>query len=108
MHLAADGALGAEEEVLRHLLGEGRAALHHVIGPRVLHDGAERADDIDAEVFEEAGILGGEHRLDHVRRNVRQRNGVVLADAAPPDDLAIGIREGHGKFAAPVPDVAGA
>ena len=108
MHLAADGALGREEQVLGHLLGERRTALHHIIGPGVLHDGAERADDIDAEMLEEARILGGQHRLDHGGRNFLKRNGVVLADAAAADDLAIGIGEGHGIFAAAVPHIAGA
>ena len=107
VHLAADGALGAEEQVLRHLLGERGAALHHVIGARVLDDGAEGADHVDAEMVEEARILGGQHRLDHVRWNVGQGNGVVLADAAAADDFAIGRGEGHGIFAAAVPHVAG-
>ena len=106
MHLAPDGALGREEQVLGHLLGERGAALHHVIGAGILHDGAERADHVHAEMIEEACILGCQHRLDHGGGNVRERNGVILADAATADDLTIGIGEGHGIVAAAVPDVA--
>ena len=58
-------------------------------------------------MLEEARILGGECRLDEIGRNLAQRNGVVLADAAAADDLAIGIGEGHRIFAAAVPHVAG-
>ena len=108
MHLAADGALRRQEQVLGHLLGEGRAALHHVVRTRILDDGAQRADHVDAEMVEEARILGGQHRLDHLRRNVGKRDRIVLADAAPADDLAIRRGEGDGIFAAAVPHVAGA
>jgi hypothetical protein len=41
-------------------------------------------------------------------RDFLERNGVVLADAAPADDLAVGVGEGDGVLAAAVPDVAGA
>ena len=56
-------------------------------------------------MFEEARVFRGEHGLDQVRRNLFKRNGVVLADAALADHLAIGVREGDGIFAAPVPHV---
>ena len=71
MHLAADGALRRQEEVLRHLLGNRRTALHHVIGPGILDDGAQRADDVDAEMLEEARIFGGERRLDQIAAESR-------------------------------------
>ena len=106
MHLAPDGAFGRQEEVFRHLLGERRTTLHHIIGAGVLHDGTQSADDIDTEMLEETRILGGQHGLDHGRRNFFKRDGIVLADAASADDLAIGIGEGHGIFAATVPDIA--
>ena len=88
MDLALDGALGRQEQVLRHLLGDRRAALHHVIGARVLDDGAQGAHDVDAEMLVEARILGGERGVDDIRRDFLERDGVVLPDAAPADDLA--------------------
>jgi hypothetical protein len=56
----------------------------------------------------EAGILGGQHRAADMRRDFLERNGVVLADPAPADDLAVAVGEGDRMLAAAVPDVAGA
>ena len=108
MHLAADGALRRKKQVLRHLLGDRRTALYHAVGAGVLHDGTQRAEHVNTEVIEEAGIFGCQHGLDQLRRNLVQWNGVVLADAALADDFAIHVGEGDGIFAAAVPPVAGA
>ena len=75
LDLALDGALVGQEQVLGELLGDGGAALHHRIGAHVLLHGAEQAEEIDAEMVEEAAVLGGEHRLDDMVGH--------LVDAAP-------------------------
>ncbi len=108
MHFPANGAFGAEEKILGNLLGQRRAALHYGVGPRILHDRPHRSDDVHPEMFEEAGVFRGKHRLDQGWRNFFKRNGVVLLDAALADDFAIGIGECDRKFAALVPDIAGA
>ena len=77
-------------------------------GLRVVQNCAHGADDINPEMIEETGILGGQDRLDHLGRNFIKGNGVILPDAALADDLAIGIGEGDGKFPALVPHIAGA
>ena len=78
---------GREEEVLGQLLGDRRAALPHVVGAGIFDQGAERTHDVDTEMLIEAGIFGGENGVDHVRRDLLQRYGVVLAYAAPADDF---------------------
>ena len=66
LDLALDRALGRQEQVLGELLGQRRAALHHLVGLGVGDQGAGRAEEVDAEVLEEAPVLGGQRRLDQV------------------------------------------
>jgi hypothetical protein len=49
-------------------------------------------------VIEEAAVLGGERRLDHVIGNFFQRNGVIAQQAALADLVAIAIQEGDAEF----------
>ena len=79
---APERLLGCEEEVLDQLLRD-RAAAHQV-GPIAAHvgdDGADRADDVDARMVVEAAVLDGQDRLDHPRRNHRQRDTPALLAA---------------------------
>ena len=57
--------------------------------------GARRAEDVDAEVLEEAAVLGGERGLDHVIGDVLERDGIVVQDAALADLAAGLVEEGH-------------
>ena len=66
LDLALQRALVGEEQVLGELLGDRGAALHDAAGARILAERAERAEDVDAEMLEEAAVLGGEHRLDQM------------------------------------------
>ena len=50
LHLALGGAGGGEEQVFRHLLGDGGAALHQPAGEEVDPGGAGDADQVDAEM----------------------------------------------------------
>ena len=70
-----------------------RAALHHLVGARVLEQGARGADDVDAEVLEEAAVLGGERGLDQVVGDLLERHGVVVQDAALADLGAVAVEE---------------
>ncbi len=93
LHLALERALVVEEEVLRELLGDRRAALHHAAGARVGAERAEGAGEVDAEMLVEAAILGGEHRLDQMIGKFLQRHRVVDAQAAIADAGAVAIEE---------------
>ena len=94
LHLALDGALIGEEQVLGELLRDRGAALHHAAGARIGEHRAEGARDVDAEMLEEAPVFGGEHRLDQVIGEFVERDRVVVADAARADFVAVAIEEG--------------
>ena len=94
LDLAGEGALRREKHVLGELLGERATALHHGVGAGVLGERADRAHDVDAEMFVEAAILGGERRLDHHVRDFFERHRVVAKQAALADLIAEPIEEG--------------
>ena len=98
LDLALQGALGGQEQVLGHLLGYRRAALHHLVCLQIGGERAERAVDVDAPVLEEAPVLGGERRLDHRIGDVVERHGVVVQDAALADLVAVLIEEFDGEL----------
>jgi len=96
-HLTVDGAFIAEEQVLGELLGDGGAALHHAGGARVHRQRARRADGIDAPVFIEAAVFGGENGLHNEIGKLAERNGIVVLDAAMARELAVAIEKGDGE-----------
>ena len=53
----------------------------------------ERAEEVDAEVLEEAAVLGGERRLDDGVGDLLERHGVVVQDAALADLVARRVEE---------------
>ena len=95
LELAVERALEGEKEVLGELLGERRAALHGLARPDVLHEGARGAEEVDAEVLEEAPVFGGEGRLDHVVGDFLERHGVIVQDAALADLAPLAVEELH-------------
>ncbi len=107
LHLALDGPLVAEKQVLGELLGDRGAALDHAAGPRIGGDGAQRAGDVDAEMLVEAPVLGGERRLDQVVGEFLERDGIVVADAARADLVAVAVEEGDGELGLLQPVVVG-
>ena len=54
---------------------------------------AGRADEVDAEMLEEAPVLGGERGLDQIVGNLLERHGVVVQDAALADLVAVAVEE---------------
>ena len=66
-----------------------------------------RARDVDAEVVEEAPVLGRQHRLDQIVRHLLQRHRVALVDAALADLVAVAVEEGDGEIALGPPVAAG-
>ena len=93
LHLALDGALVVEEQVLGELLRDRRTALAHAAGLRVGQKRARGAGDVDAEMVVEAAVFGGERRLDQHVRKIFQRDRVVVLDAAVADRIAVSVEE---------------
>ena len=98
LDLALEGTLGAQEQVLGQLLGDRGTALGRVFALRVGHQRPERTDRVDAPVIVKAPILGGESRLDEIVRQFVERVGIVGADAAAADLVAVAIKEGDGEI----------
>ena len=96
--LALDGALIRQKQVLGELLGDGGSALHHAAGPRVGHQRAKRAVEVDAVVLVKAAILGGQHGLDQMVRHLLERYRIVVLDAAIADLVAVAVEESHGEL----------
>ncbi len=103
LDLALDRALVRQEQVLGELLRERRAALHDGVGAEVLDKRADGAEHVDAEMLEEATVLGGEHRLDQMVGHLLERHGVALLDAALADLVAVAVEEGDGEVALRAP-----
>ena len=100
LDLARDRTLVGQEQIFRQLLRDRRAALHDAAGMGVDGERAQRADDVDAEMLEEAPVLGRQHRLDEMVGQFVERDRVVVLDAAPADFDAIAVEEGHGDVLA--------
>lgn len=93
LDLSGHRAFGRQEEVLCELLGQGRAALYDFVGAQVFHERAQRAENVDAEVFEKAAVLGGKSRLDDIVGDLFQRDGIVVEDAALAYLVVIAVEE---------------
>src|SRR5271155_4327936 len=91
--LALDGALVRQEQVLGELLGDSGSALHDTASPRVGHQRAERAVEVDAVVLVETAILGGEHGLDQMVRHLLERYRIVVLDTAGAELVAVAVEE---------------
>ena len=87
------------------MLGDRRSALDDAGRLGVDGERADRADDVDAEVAEEATVLRRQHRLDEIVRQLLERDRVVVFDAALADLDAVAILKGHGEVAALQPVV---
>ena len=107
LDLALDRPFIGEEQVLRQLLGDRRTALDDAGGLCVDGQRADGADHVDAEVTEEAPVLGRQHRLDEIVRQLVERHGVVVLDAALADLDAVAVLKGHREVAALQPIVVG-
>src|SRR5687768_6663639 len=89
VELACKRLLRRQEEVARHLHGDGARALsppaRYEIGPSRAH----HADIIDAGVLVEALVLGGDHRVLELLRSVGDRDygPALLAELADQDAL---------------------
>ena len=96
--LAADGAaarLLLQVEVLRQLLGDGRAALPDAAGVQVVERRARDAAPIERAVLPVALVLDGDGRAAHRRRDVlpAHADAVLLPRDHPEGDILAGLAE---------------
>jgi len=99
LDLALDRPLIGEEQVLGQLLGQRRSALDHRAGLGILAHGARQSEEVDAEMLEEAPVLGRQHRLDQVVGQFVDRHGILVDDAAMADQVAVAVEKGDGEVA---------
>ncbi len=95
VHLALDGALIAQKQVLGQLLGDRGTALAHAAGLGIGQQRTHRAGDVDAEMVVEPAILGRQRRLDQIVRKILERDRIIVLDAAAADRVAVAVEEGH-------------
>ncbi|MNZ35861.1 hypothetical protein D3C78_532680 [compost metagenome] len=102
--LAREAALAGEEEVLRHLHGDGTAAGLDMAGFHQLGRGAHQAAGVDTIVVEEIVVLGRQKRLDELWGNFREAdrrathfaelgNQLAVAAVHPEGDLQLDASE---------------
>ena len=95
LHLAAQRPGVGQEQVFGHLLGQGRAALHHVSGDQVGQRGARQADHINAGVVPEAAVLHRHDGLRQVGRHVGQAERIAHHVAEAGEDMAGAVVQGQ-------------
>lgn len=66
LHLAAHILIRRQEQVLGQLLGQGRAALHHPLGPHIGDQGPSHADGVEAGVIIKPLVLDGDEGGGHI------------------------------------------
>ncbi len=99
LHLALERTLRCQEQVLRHLLGNGAAALHDPSGPQVDVGRPRQADDVEPEMIVEAAVLGGDHCLRHGRRQLAQGDGGAVDVAHRSQGRAVGRQQRDHRLA---------
>ena len=83
-HLALVADVVADQEVLGHLLGDGRAALRPAGLGEIGDEGADQAALVDALVLIEALVFGRDERLLYIGRNFLERH---------PDAPMVGLEQ---------------
>ena len=91
LHLAGEGALLGQEQVLGELLRDGRAALRHAAPHHVGVERARHADRVDAAMRIEAAVLDGDERLRHVARQFLERNRIAVVLAPRGEQPAVEV-----------------
>ena len=93
LHLAAQGPLGRQEEVLGQLLGQCRTALDHLTGTNVCHHGPAQADHVNARVRIEAAILNRQHGIDQIGRQILDGNFMPVRRSPTGNQAALMVQE---------------
>jgi hypothetical protein len=95
VNLARQCFLGGEIEIARHLHRDRRRALRIAGLAEIRQAGPNDADVIDAAVLVEPRIFGGEHRVLHHLRNLRDRQEVAALLAELAQHHAVGREDAH-------------
>ena len=90
VQLAVVGLLARQEEVARHLHGDGRCALAAAAGRQVGERGAGEADRVDTLVFVEAFVLRGEDGVLERGRNFGDAHYVTALLSELANEVSIG------------------
>ena len=106
LHLALQGALRREEQVLGQLLGDGGATLHHVHGLEIGHHGTGNAEGVDANMVIEPAVFDRDEGVGNIGRQGVDIDRTGKARAAPGQDGAVMRQDrdrrragGHGEVA---------
>ena len=94
LDLARQRALLGQEQVLRQLLGQRRAALDAAPADHVAHEGARDAEGIDADMVVEPPVLDRHESLRQIGRQVDQPDGGAAGVAAIGDERAVVGQDG--------------
>ena len=89
LHLAFDRAVWLQEQVLRQLLGQRRAALAEMATHDIRHHRPRQADRIDAEMRVEAPVLDGHDGLRDIGRHFLEAECLATTHAAIGDQVAV-------------------
>ena len=81
------------------MLGDGAAALHDAPGLKIGEGGAGDAQHVDAEMLEEAPILGRDDGLHQVGRHILDADGFTAPFAEARDLAAVAIDDQHDRLA---------
>jgi hypothetical protein len=95
LHLALDGAIRLQIEILDQLLRDRRAALRNVAGDQVAESGPRQADRIHAPMRIEPPVLDGDDCPWDVRRHFAQRERLAARRAAIGEQAAIDCQNLH-------------
>jgi hypothetical protein len=106
LHLAPHALFRREQELLDHLLGDGRGALGELAPDHVFDEGAHHALVVDALVLEVLGVLGGQQRLDHDLGDLRVGHHGAMGGADLADELAVAVEHLDDLLRAVVADAA--
>ena len=90
LHLALERPVGLQEQVLRQLLRQRRAALREAAMHQVGGHRPREPDRVDAEMRIEAAVLDRHHRLRDVGRHLVQPDRLAAGHAAIGEQPAVG------------------
>ena len=93
LHLATQRLAAVEEQVLRHLLGDRRPALHQPSGPQVDHRGPQHADPVDAPMRPEPPVLDRHRGRRQRGRQVRQVDLLPHHVAVAREHVPVAVRQ---------------
>ncbi len=94
LELAFEGAIGIQKEILRQLLRQRRAALHHMASFHIVERRARETDRINAEMIAESPVLDGDKGVGDVRRKRCHVDDCAMRHAALRDYPTLVVENG--------------